>query len=95
MTAIAFYQDTALANRVPEALSPVYLSQTDSLVTPVGYTSCQLDLAVSLAASIADWRDQTVTNKPARECLWHSVGVQYPGRMHRQPCVILYILGVS
>ena len=64
---------------------------TDSLVTPVGYTSCQLDLAVSLAASIADWRDQTVTNKPARECLWHSVGVQYPGRMHRQPCVILYI----
>jgi len=28
MTAIAFYEDTALANRVPEALSPVYLSQT-------------------------------------------------------------------
>jgi len=29
----------------------------------VGYTSCQLDLPVSLAASIADWRDQTVCDK--------------------------------
>jgi len=34
---------------------------TDSLVTPVGYTSCMP--ASSLAASIAHWRDQTVCDK--------------------------------
>jgi len=32
-----------------------------------------------------------VTNKPARQSLRHCVGVQYPGRMHWQPCLILYI----
>jgi len=36
---------------------------TDSLVTTVGYTSCQPDRQVELAASIAHWRDQTVCHK--------------------------------
>jgi len=38
---------------------------TDSLVTPVGYTSCSCrrDRQVELAASVADWLDQTVCHK--------------------------------
>ena len=36
MAAGAFYQDTALQQSARGTLEPVYLSQTDSLVTPVG-----------------------------------------------------------
>jgi len=43
MAASAFYQDTVLANTVRELLSRPSICQ-DSLVTPVGYTSCQRDL---------------------------------------------------
>jgi len=43
MAAGAFYQDTALQQSARGTVEPVYLSQTDSLVTPVGYTSCQRD----------------------------------------------------
>jgi len=62
MAAITIYQDTVLASTVPERPSRL-LFVTDSLVRPVGYTSCRLDLPVSLAASVAYWRDQTVCDK--------------------------------
>jgi len=42
MAAIAIYQDTVLANTVPEPLSRP--SICDSLVRPVGCTGCRLDL---------------------------------------------------
>jgi len=58
MAASAFYQDTA---RQSDCRAGLFV--TDSLVTPVGYTSCQRDWQVELAASIADWRDQTVCHK--------------------------------
>jgi len=52
---------TLHSNTVPELLSSRLICH--SLVTPVGYTSCQRDRQVELTASIADWRDQTVCHK--------------------------------
>jgi len=67
------------------------LFMTDSLVRPCGLYKLPLD-------PCCHWQlvqptvvtKLSVTNKPDREWLWHCVKVQYPGRKHPQPCVILY-----
>ena len=74
---------------MPERLSR--RSICDRVWSGQSATSCQLDLPVSLAASNRLAWPNSVTNKPARQSLRHYVGVQYPGRMHWQQCVILYI----